>query len=62
MKNILEMTREELIIRIMDLEAYEEENSRLKKEMSDMAWARDGDRMGGGTGYQREYDEWGNQR
>jgi hypothetical protein len=62
MKNILEMNREELIVRIMDLEAHEEENTRLKKEMSDMAWARDGDRMGGGRGYQREYDEWGNQR
>jgi hypothetical protein len=51
MKSVLEMTREELIIRIMDLEASEEENVRLEHKMSDMMWAKELDRH-------RHRDEW----
>jgi hypothetical protein len=52
MKSVLEMTREELIIRIMDLEASEEENVRLEHKMSDMMWAKELGRT------HRQRDEW----
>lgn len=44
MTDITKMTREELIIMVMNLQ---DENERLRKANSDMGWQLNPDRMGG---------------
>lgn len=44
MTDLTKMTREELIIMVMDLQ---DENERLRKSNSDMGWRLNPDRMGG---------------
>ena len=49
MTDITKMTREELIIMVMNLQ---DENERLRKANSDMGWRLNPDRMGG------QFSEW----
>lgn len=56
MQDLEDMTREQLLGQIMKLR---KENGRLKEQVSNIAWERDGDRMGG-SGVWNRTDEWGN--